>query len=501
MGKPPRMRIDDPAHGDVKLVVRPARASDRDAVIEISKHIWGGLDYLPHAWDKWLEDPNGGLLTVLLGDEPVGVSKVTLLSPGEVWLEGLRLHPKLHGRGLTKQINRVSFREAMKHNPKSVRYATSIGNAASRHLGEIRGFWLAARTHWLWGKTIRKGNLTARIAASGELNGVLDYIKGTDCYRDTSGLLAVDWKFLELKRERVAGLIEAGRVLILPRQGKIRAAAIYEKSAIDGDLCLGFIDGSDRDIKALARDVLRIAGRGGRKEASAMLPVGRISDLVFDAGYDEIEPAKAVAYELGARGARRLGETFENTLRRTLHTHEAEAAKMLTDLLVANAPGELSRVNVQDFIYRNILPDATSDILGKLEGVTVRLKQWDLRNIARSIVDHLVEEHGMGGDFVRFGKTVVTFLYAGKPVVRLRFHKNDFDVVLGPGFGACFSRKSRFAAEQVTFDDRHRDRDTGRYESMTLRVTGHAHKNSARRAIDMMIRCARKHAEREARKR
>ncbi len=498
MDKPPGMKIKDPAPGDVRLVVRPARASDRDSIIEMSKHIWGGLDYLPHAWDKWLEDPNGGLLTVLLDDEPVGVSKVTLLSPGEVWLEGLRLHPKLHGRGLTKQINRVSFREAMKHNPRSVRYATGIGNAASRHLGEIRGFWLAARTHWIWGRTLRKGNLTGRIASAGELDGVMGFIRATSCYRDTSGLLAIDWKFLELKRERVRALIEAGRVLILPRQGEIRAAAIFDRSAIDGDICLGFVDGPDDDIKALARDVLRIAGRGRRKNASAMLPVGRISDLVFDAGYDEIEPAKAVAYELGARGGAHLGEPFEETLTRTLHAHETEAAEMLTDLLIANAPGKLSRVNVQDFVYRNLLPDATRDVLGKLEGVTVRMKEWDLRNIARSIVDHLVEKHGMGGEFVRFGSSSVTFLYAGRPVVRLRFHRTDFDVVLGPGFGPCFSRSSRFAAERVTFESGHRDRKTGRYESMTLRVTGHAHKKSARRAIDMMMRCAREHAEREA---
>ncbi len=496
------MKIERPDVDDVRLVVRPARASDRDAVIEMSKHIWGGLDYLPHAWDRWLDDPNGGLLTVLLDGEPVGVSKVTLLSPGEVWLEGLRLHPKLHGLGLTKQINRVSFREAMKHEPKSIRYATGVGNAASRHLGETRGFWLAAKTHWTWGKSISKGNLSGRIASLGELDEVLDFIQGTDCYRDTSGLLAVDWKFLELKRARVRDLIRAGRVLILPRQSAVRAAAIYERTSFDGQsLCLGFVDGPDADVRALARDVLRIAGRAGLKEASAMLPVGRVSDLVFDAGYDLIEPAKAVAYELGPRGADRLGESFEDTLRRTLHAHEAEAAEALTDILMENAPDGLSRINVQDFVFRNLLPDATRDLFGQLERVTVRIKEWDLRNIARSIIDHLIEEHGMGAEFTRFGKSGVAFFYAGKPVVRLRFHRADFDVVLGPGFGPCFSRKSRFAAERVTFESRHRDRKTGRYESMTLRVTGPAHKRSARRAIDTMMRCARRHAEREARKR
>jgi len=502
MTSPPSMRIERPDTSDDKLIVRPARASDRDAIIEMSKHIWGGLDYLPRVWDKWLADPNGGLLTVLLDGEPVGVSKVTLLSPGEVWLEGLRLHPKLHGRGLTKQINRVSFREALKHDPRSIRYATGVGNAASRHLGETRGFWLAARTHWTWGKTLRTGNLTGRIASLGELDDVMEFIRGTGCYRDTSGLLAVDWKFLELKRERVRALIRAGRVLIAPRQGRIRAAAIYERTAFEEDsLCLGFVDGPDKDVQALARDVLRIAGRGGIGEISAMLPTGRISDLVFGAGYDLIEPAKAIAYELGARGARGLGETFEDTLMRTLLAHEAEAADLLTDLLLEHAPDGLSRINVQDFVYRQLLPDATRELFGQLERATVRIKKWDLRNIARSLVGHLIQEHGMGENTARFGKTGVTFFYAGRPVVRLRFHRADFDVVLGPGFGPCFSRGARFAAERVTLDSRHRDRKTGRYEGMTLRVTGPAHKRSARRAIDMMMRCARKHAAREAGKR
>ncbi len=332
---------------------------------------------------------------------------------------------------------------------------------------------------------------------------MLSFIRGTGCYRDMSGLLGVDWKFLELKRSRVRSLLESRRVLIIPRQGAIRGAAIYQQNVVDGEpsVCLGFVDGTDADVQALARDVLTIAGRAGCDEASAMLPVGRIADLVLRAGYDLIEPAKAVAYELGARGAERLPESFEETMARTLHAHEAEAAELLTDLLVERAPKGLSRINVQDFVCRRLLPDATRDVFERLEPVTVRIKRWDLRNIARSIVDHLIREHGMGGDFVRFGKASVTFLYAGRPVVRLRFHSNDFDVVLGPGFGPCFSRGARYSAARVTLDRRHRDPKTGRFSMMTLRVTGPEHKRSAIRAIDRMMRCAGRRAALEARER
>ena len=97
-----------------KLAVRKARPNDRDAILAMSRGIWGGTDYLSLVWDRWLADDKGLLLTATLDGRPVGVSKITILSPGEVWLEGLRLHPDLQGRGLTRQINRVAFREVTK---------------------------------------------------------------------------------------------------------------------------------------------------------------------------------------------------------------------------------------------------------------------------------------------------------------------------------------------------------------------------------------------------
>lgn len=161
------------ANGEPRLVVRRARSKDRDAVLAMSAKIWGGTDYLPLVWDTWLKDPNGLLLTATLDGRPVGVSKISVLSPGEIWLEGLRLDPDLHGRGLVRQINRASFREMAKFNPRSVRYSTGAGNAPSRHLGEIRGFWLVARTRWMWGKSLPRHTATSRVASRSELDALI----------------------------------------------------------------------------------------------------------------------------------------------------------------------------------------------------------------------------------------------------------------------------------------------------------------------------------------
>jgi GNAT superfamily N-acetyltransferase len=154
-------RPDSPSER-IKLRIRKARPSDREPLLAMSEGIWGGSDYLPLVLDAWLADEKGVLLTATLDGKPVGLSKVSVLSPGEVWLEGLRLHPDLQGKGLVKQINRASFRAAMRLKPRTVRYSTGAGNAISRHLGEMRGFWLVARTNWLWGAARKGERLSSR---------------------------------------------------------------------------------------------------------------------------------------------------------------------------------------------------------------------------------------------------------------------------------------------------------------------------------------------------
>ncbi len=484
------MKVRAVASGSEKLVIRPARRADRDAIFAMSKEIWGGTDYLHLVWDGWLDDPDGGLLTVTLDGETVGVSKVTLLAPGEVWLEGLRLHPGLHGRGLTRQINRYSFQIAMKHNPKSIRYSTGAGNAASRHLGEARGFWLIARSRWMWGKARKRGPLRGRPAQTRELNAVYKFITNSNCYKATGGLYGLGWKFPELTRNRVQDLITKERVLRYPKLGRLTAVAIYDIGLIDGDVCLGFIDGPDAQVAVLARDVLRIAGRLGDDDASAMLPEGRHADLAFKACFNQAEPTPAVVYELGPRGLTDDGESFEEAMWRTLYSIEEETADALADLLIARTSGRFAGQNVRDFVTRHLLPDTRKEIYGKLEQSTRKLRTYQLRNIARAVFEHFMIEYSMVRDFVRFGRTGISFIYRGKKIAAMRFNSRSFNLTLGPGAGPCFPRGFNPVVDSVRLDESCFDPGSRMYESVTLRLSKEEHKRSARAAIDMLMGCA-----------
>jgi hypothetical protein len=473
-----------------KLVIRPARRADRGAILAMSKEIWGGTDYLHLVWDRWFADPNGGLLTITLDGKPVGASKITLLAPREVWFEGLRLHPRLHGRGLTKQINRYSFQVAAKHHPRSIRYSTGAGNAASRHLGETRGFWLIARAQWMWGKARKRGGLNARPAQLRELPAVFRFITASDCYKATGGIYGLGWSFPELTQTRVRDLITKKRVLRYPKQGRLTAVAIYDIGLIDDDVCLGFVDGPDSQIGALARDVLRIAGERGDDDASAMLPDGRHADLAFKAGFNMVEPAPAVVYELGARGFSGSGESFEETMWRALYSREEDIADALTDLLAGSVSRELAEQNVRDFVTRHLLPGTQKDAYGKLEILTTKLRTYELRNIARATFEHFMTEYGMVGEFVRFGKTAVSFMYCGKKIASMRVNSRSFDLTLGPGAGPCFPRGFNPPVDSVRLDERHFHPGTKMYESVTLRISKEEHRPSAELAIDMLMRRA-----------
>lgn len=91
-------------HPEPMLVCRPALPKDTADVLELTSHIWEGRDYIPEVWSEWLADPAGLLVIAEWGGRVVGLIKLSLLGPGEGWLEGLRVHPDFEGRGFASHL-------------------------------------------------------------------------------------------------------------------------------------------------------------------------------------------------------------------------------------------------------------------------------------------------------------------------------------------------------------------------------------------------------------
>ena len=70
-------------NSSLAVICRPARKRDRADVTEFCKGIWDGGDYVPDAWDGWLQDSQGLLAVAEANGQAIGCSKITRISTGQ----------------------------------------------------------------------------------------------------------------------------------------------------------------------------------------------------------------------------------------------------------------------------------------------------------------------------------------------------------------------------------------------------------------------------------
>lgn len=110
------------------LLLRDAVASDKEPILEFCHQTWDWGDYIEFVWDEWFNDPRGGLRVGEAGGRPVGVNKLTLLTPQEGWMEGMRLHPDYRGRGYAHQFMADMVQLAAAKGADVIRLATGSSN-------------------------------------------------------------------------------------------------------------------------------------------------------------------------------------------------------------------------------------------------------------------------------------------------------------------------------------------------------------------------------------
>jgi GNAT superfamily N-acetyltransferase len=120
--------------------VRPARQGDTADMLEVTRHIWQGHDYVPLEWAGWLADPHGALLVAEHQGRVVGLGRLSRIQPEDWWLQGLRVHPDFEGRGVATQITEALLEAWQEKGSGAVRLATSSERLPVHRLCERLGF-------------------------------------------------------------------------------------------------------------------------------------------------------------------------------------------------------------------------------------------------------------------------------------------------------------------------------------------------------------------------
>ena len=123
-----------------RVICRPALPSDAADVLEFTKFIWDGHDYIKYVWQDWLADPHGLLVVAQYGRHAVGLGKITLLAPGQWWLEGVRVDPNYQGLKIGSHVMEYMDQWLLENGHGDVRYMTSSERFQMHHLGGRLGY-------------------------------------------------------------------------------------------------------------------------------------------------------------------------------------------------------------------------------------------------------------------------------------------------------------------------------------------------------------------------
>ena len=298
---------------DWPLVVRRARADDKDAVLEFATATWDGWDYIPQAWPVWLAATDGVMLVACRpdSDRPVALTRVAMVSPTEAWLEGIRVDPAVRGMDVASDLQVAELRWAAAQGATVIRYATSAQNEGSHRLGARHGIELLFeyRNYW-WSPdpgddpddpsgfdaqvraeaTGARQRILAAFAAHGRIAVAGDADRLWRIVANDAGFKAAQqlyeprpWELGELTAQRFRQHVERGEVITFDDRGiaiLLREQLASEDSSLRLALLAGQVDG----VVVLLERLRDIAD----KTVRFRLPLGSPLDA---AGHDRLAGA------------------------------------------------------------------------------------------------------------------------------------------------------------------------------------------------------------------
>lgn len=212
----------------MSLKIRGMRVSDRDDILEISRRIWGGHDYLPSVVDEWLRDRNCHFYGVEVDGRVVAVANLRVVEDGRTgWMEGLRVHPEYRGKGLANEITKYFVEEGARFGVERLRYTTSTENEASLKLAAMAGFSRVLELAVFW-------HIEPEHVSPVEGYPPIEKVDAGKAYSllqirldvIPSGVLVYDWKALDNTLPNLKEISKTVEFYVAVRKGKVDSISL-----------------------------------------------------------------------------------------------------------------------------------------------------------------------------------------------------------------------------------------------------------------------------------
>jgi ribosomal protein S18 acetylase RimI-like enzyme len=199
------------------LKIRAARKSDKEEILSFCMDTFSWGDYIDRVWDRWFR--SGRLLVVEDGGKKIGMSHVAIC-PGSksIWLEGVRVRPDHRRSRLATKLIAEMIRYGRQKGAVQASAIVDVTNVASQRMMEKNGFAIVSRwAYYSAGGRPRRRRSKARLATTGELEGVCQYLQNSEIYSLSAKRYVKSWHWYPLDRKVLRNFIKEKRVIVTGR--------------------------------------------------------------------------------------------------------------------------------------------------------------------------------------------------------------------------------------------------------------------------------------------
>lgn len=260
------------------VTIRTARLADRSRILAISSQIWGGDDYVPQIIDEWLRMRGSEVAVADLNGSVIAFARTVNLTPGYVWLEGIRTDITSQGHGAGKALTEYFIEKATREGAQRIGLSTYIDNLASIHVVEQHRFVRQASF------ILAEAKLDGPARSAAELSPLVSdvpfdearaWIVGSASIAMSCGFISQGWKFWPASRpEVVAWPVFDKAIGLRGPKGSLRSLlVICHPDHGAGEVSIDFADGSPKHLDVLVRHALALYP--GAKGIQTMIPAGQ----------------------------------------------------------------------------------------------------------------------------------------------------------------------------------------------------------------------------------
>lgn len=278
-----------------RLRIRPATGADTASVVEITRNIWEGSDYVPYVWHRWLTEPSGLTYVATIDGQVAGFHHIAIHPDNTAWMEGMRTAESWRARGIASALLEHGVEVARDIGLTAARLSTWGTNDASRRVAEKAGMILA-------GEFTSPGPPTGsgivldprvRLASWSDLRAVRSLLAAHDQRFYTEG-----WTAYALDDERLELLVAISGVAVC-ESDHLESVAICTAAPTRPHLRLGLLAGSLEGQRILAGWLpAKAAGLGLNSVRATVLATETSMSALARSGYSMADAHTMLLWEV-----------------------------------------------------------------------------------------------------------------------------------------------------------------------------------------------------------